>query len=789
MMRKLSYGLLFLLMVWGLLSCAKEEERAWDGPVIKLDLWCRNSVNTKADVPGDESLNENLIKTVDLYFYPGGQTSSAATYHYHQEPNTQGSAAFLMEVTSDLVNTRIFPVSPVQYDNALVLALVNCPSSILSEIGNSPTLAKIHEEVVTTNFVSNAVQDEFIMTGSVEITRRDAIVVAEGNIELERLACKLTVGLKVADQVDIPNPEGTKVARWEPMLKGMSIYLVDGVSNATLGGEAPTPSYVTYRDYAKYFIDPVTEEPIEKVGDYLYTEPMYMYPQHWVYGSTESPVKEPYLKLVIPWHRLDYGGYTSTQKQYYYKILIPEDERTDYKKMFASNNWYHINVDVKMLGSDTDDAKVALQDGLLYIAYWQDKDVVIKHATVGNARYLSVNDTEYSLNNLNTVEMGYTSSHPIEIVDVTVTRPYYGTMNSGDAYGATIKTDASGEKYLDYSTEQRKKLNNGVDWLSDTGTSVKYTHVLNNDYNNNNFDYSPYTVTFTIAHKDKKTDERYRRTIKLIQYPGIYIEATHNPDAIGDNPNSHYGYVYVNGDQLKMADFDKLYPSTGYVHDNNWRIVHYHEGGKDMYKINVTVLPAGSPFVIGDPRTPVYNNLDYTDFEKLPVVGGSLEAKRSLRWYHPTEISSRTTNMLAPSYRLTSKFYTGIEKDGVPFKEAQYRCASIQENGFPAGRWRLPTWGEINFISNLSSHSVFEVQFSKNGFYWAADGRAIYVDGTTIREATKAQMNNRLRDTKEGKRPIALMRCVYDSWYWGDEQVNIATPMWGDAPLRGDPTE
>lgn len=786
MMRRLSYGFLCLLMAWGLLSCSKEkeEQKLPEGPVIRMNVWCRSTTDTKTLVPGDESRNENLISRVDFYFFPGEQTSSAATYHFYQEPNTQGNASFLQEVTSELVNTKIFPVNPVQYNHTLVFALVNAPATVLNSLGEYPTLDRIQETVVTTDFRTKAVQDQFIMTGSTVIERRDEIVVADGTIELERLACKLTVGLKVEDYVDIvdaSDPE--KVARWEPMLKGMSVYLVDGVENASIGGEAVSPSYVNYREYAKPFLDQDTEAPIDKQGDYFFTEPMYMYPQHWIYGSTESPVKEPYLKLTIPWRRLDYGGYSGTQKQFYYKILIPEDLRADYKKRFASNNWYHINVDVSMLGADTDDAKVALQEGKLYIAYWQDKDVVIKHAVVGNARYLSVNRDTYELNNLNTVEMGYTSSHPIIIKDISVTRPYYGTYNvNTTAYGATIRQYENGEKYLDYSDAQRKALNNNQEWLQDTGISVVYTHKLNNDYSNSNFDYSPYTIRYTIAHLDLPDDPRYQRTITLIQYPGIYIEVTHNPDA-GDN--SHYGYVYVNGEQLLMSQFNALYPSTGNVHDNNWRLVHYHEGGKDMFKINVTVLPAGSSFVIGDPRSPEINNLDYSFKEGEAIEGGT----RSLKWYHPTEISPRTTNMLSPSYRLTSKFYTGIEKDGVPFKEAQYRCASIQENGYPAGRWRLPTWGEITFISNLSANKVFEVQFSNGGFYWAADGRAIYVDGSTIKEATAAQLNGRLKKTSDGQRPVCLMRCVYDSWYWGDGQVPIETPVWGDAPLRGDPTE
>ena len=95
MMRRLSYSLVCLLMMGGLFSCSREEEKAWDGPVLKMNVWCRNTVETRTSVAGDESRNENFISRVDFFFYPGEQTSSAASYHFYQEPNAQGNASFL----------------------------------------------------------------------------------------------------------------------------------------------------------------------------------------------------------------------------------------------------------------------------------------------------------------------------------------------------------------------------------------------------------------------------------------------------------------------------------------------------------------------------------------------------------------------------------------------------------------------------------------------------------------------------------------------------------------------
>ncbi|MEE3465391.1 MAG: hypothetical protein VZQ48_01435 [Candidatus Cryptobacteroides sp.] len=760
-----------------LVGCAREEagEQQEGNPVVKINVVCSDS-QTKDLIPGEPTYNENLIDWVDFYFFPGGNTSQAATYYIHKESGKQGSDSFLFDMTSDVVNTNLFPSFPTQVNTVLVFALVNCPAAKVAELGESPTLDEIYDVSVTSDFTDALPMSHFIMSGSATLTKQNQVVVASGTVEVSRYACKLTVGVKVASSVQIPDSSGERVATWEPMLGGMEIYLVDGSKTVQLSGEASTPDYFNYRNASRRFIDQTTELPIEQHGDYLFTEPMYMYPQHWTYGSTQGTDKEPYLKLVLPWMRLNSGGYNSTQKQYYYKIMIPEDVRSEYKCSFVRNNWYHINVDVSILGSDKDEANVSILDGLCYVAYWQDKDVVIKQAIVGNSRYLSVDKDEYTLNNLNEVEMDYTTSHPVELVEesITVTKPYYGTKGaSSSEVGGTIRENASG-KYIEYSLAQRKALNNGTDWLTNSGTSIVYRHKLINDINNAYFDYSPYYVSFTIRHLDRPDDERYMRTITLTQYPGIYIESTHNPDV--EQNNAHWGYVYVNGEQFLKSQCDNEAKTKGEVwkYQNNWRVVHYSKGGRDMFTINVTVLPSDSDLVIGDPRTNDPVDLDY-EFNTFVDVDG---VQRSLENYYPTDSStSRTVNMISPSFRISTK-YSGIEYLGLAYNYAVRRCAAIQENGFPCGRWRLPTMGEIQFIATLSAKGVFEEQFSANlPGYWAADGRAIVVSNGKV---TVVKDEDLTRDA-EGN-PKALMRCVYDNWYWGNDQVPVDQPTWGDAP-------
>ena len=125
--------------------------------------------------------------------------------------------------------------------------------------------------------------------------------------------------------------------------------------------------------------------------------------------------------------------------------------------------------------------------------------------------------------------------------------------------------------------------------------------------------------------------------------------------------------------------------------------------------------------------------------------------------------------MIAPAYRISTKL-SGIEWNGITYQKAKERCAAFQENGFPAGRWRLPTKGEVRFISQLSGYGYFEWQFG--GDYWSANG-AVNVNKNS---GVVTDSNKNLTSD------IALLRCVYDSWYWGDEQVSdLEQFTWADA--------
>ena len=811
-MRRLSYGLLLLLL---LVSCRREDV-SWMGQHLEITLDCAPALATKAEEDEDDIypqegvdllLHENLISTVDLFFYPGNEVASDAVYHVFKKYDEGKIRSDIMRLSlsSDIINSIIFP-SQNNITQCYVFAVVNYPgpeplvaqNEKGEDILTGTTLAQLEEKTVTTEFVKPGGDGEyshyhanFMMSGGsvMSLRGRSQILAGSTSIDLDRYACKMTVGVNVAPQVAKDNEV------WEPMLESMEIYLVDAVENVCLSGEMPEdPSYFDFSKNSMRFIDMETGEPIfDKDGDYLQTYPFYMYPQRWLYGNTQSPNKEPYLKLVLPWKRV-MGGYT--QRQYYYKIFIPDDYREENICSFVRNNWYHINIDVSILGSETDDDKVTPEVSF-YVWDWQDKNIVIKNADIGKARYLSVERDTCIIYNEPQARMSYVSSHPVIIKDdavdpIRVGRIYYGDKKSGDALGGTItkagKNDIfpEGTVYLSYNKEQRKALNGGEDWFKDKDSAIEFTHNLNNNYKDPNFDYSYYVIHYVLVHADHPESTQYRKEQTIIQYPGIYLDRTPNPDDIVNSGTSsttkHGGYVYINDAQYSQADYDRDANP-----ENFWRVVCYNGGGTDMYKISVTVLPPdedGTGFIIGDPRSKtskIYHpNVDYVAarYIKADKSVSGLNEKRELKYYYPTEESSRTENMIAPSYRISTKLSGTYRDTKISKAQAEYRCAAFQESGFPAGRWRLPTMAEISFSAQLSANGVFTYQFSS--LYWSANG-VVNVDqgkGTVTPEPNKHE---------------GFVRCVYDSWYWGDDRVlndeEDGMPsifVWGDEKVYAD---
>lgn len=780
-----------------LLSCVREPllERP-EGEGIVLDFLCVDPV-TKAGTDGvkdgEDPWNENYIKTVDVFFYTSNGVENDCVLHERFTPdNASGRVSLTLYADDGRINTLV----PGSANSFWVYAVANYPGTIVTDESNlsGTSVSHLKERELSCDFANapGHKQSSFVMDGLAEVKPVDksARLVAKGEVQLKRVAAKITVQLKIADQVKVDRVRVENDVEipyqeiWEPMITAetsVQMYIENAVCNTTLAAlPVNDPDYFSYKNNRMTFVKSTAAAD----ADFPWkTDPTYVYPQRWEYASKVSPTVEPTIKLILPWKRLsdEVNGVTYTQKQFYYKIIIPEDAReaegdVTFLRNFVRNNWYNFKMDVGMLGSETDGEAILLE-GTYFVMDWQDKDIVQKQASIGKARFLSIEPKEHTLYNENTLDMLYTSSHPVALnttkggttLDITATKIYYGSNNAGTSYGGgTIRTAganhpdySNGQKYIEYSAAQRKALNDGNDWVAVNGDYVTLTHALNNDISANEYlDTAPYIIRFNLYHADHNNDALYKQPVKIIQYPAIYIT----------NETSN-GYVFVNG----YTSGNTAYTQANNRGTNLGGIAARNEiddsGGNTnprLYSIHVTVLPGGSEYMIADPRT---DGTEAVITEPSGLNDGTN--------YRPAATDAR--NLIAPEFKIASSYG---KTDAMAYGAAQSRCASYQEYGYPAGRWRLPTMAEVMFMINLSSKKIIPELFTpddsvNDGGYWCADGVVFPLNDGTIEYRTAAQAAN----IHSGNH---WPRCVYDEWYWGTDQDSGHLTSWGGFQTSND---
>ena len=746
------------------------------------DLKTKSGTNGVRD--GENNWNENLISTLDLFFYPEEGTGSDCVLHQHFTPNeSDGDATVTTYTTDEFVTGTLVPTSRTSF---WVYAVANYPGTMIEDELDLSGTSVEELKAMSLNCNFSAVidaqhphrQNSFVMDGLAQVTgvEKENRLVAKGFVNLRRVASKITVQLAIASQVSVPRTrEENEVMidyeeHWEPMISGLQMYIENAVRNTTIGAKpVDNPIYFSYTGNRMYFTR--SSDPGDAQYPYV-TDPTYVYPQRWEYASKESPTKEPTLKLILPWRRLEdsENHVTATQKQFYYKIIIPDDPRpavadTTYLRNFVRNNWYHFKMNVAMLGSETDEAAV-LVEGKYYVVNWQDKDVVVKEAVIGAARFLSMEPKEYTLNNVPDLDMLYTSSHPVAlnttkggtVLDITATRVYYGKQNAGTSYaGGTIRTAGAnhadyenGQKYIEYSAAQRAALNNGSDWLRVDGEYIKFYHELNNDLSaGTSLDTSPYIVRFNMYHADHYDDAVYKQSIKITQMPALFVTA-----------EVSNGYVFVNGTgpgatgtgTTNVTDLGSIV-GRGSINDSG------DNTNPRQYTVKVTVLPSDSEYIIGDPRT------DGSEAIVTNVSGINDNGN-----YRPASTDARY--IIAPEVRIASSYG---KTSNLNYEAARARCASYQENGYPAGRWRLPTMAEVRYLITLSDNEIIPVLFTSGamntGGYTCADGVVFPIGNNQIEYRTTAEAES----IHNG---LHFPRCVYDIWYWGDDKDSDHMTSW-----------
>lgn len=464
----------------------------------------------------------------------------------------------------------------------------------------------------------------------------------------------------------------------------------------------------------------------------------------------------PHFKLSIPWKKTNQNSESWVTYDYTVPIGLNLNQ-------LVRNKLYVIRLHVSALGD------LNLLDESVYsykVCDWED---VSFEAELTRPKYFVVEEEYVEIYNKDSYSVNFSASDIVSAEIISIIKPDYSERKPiEDNYIYGGKDSTTGEATVNGSSLKADRKNNKgnvnsftLDIDNDTddgdGKSITLSHTLDNDMTSTGFDYVPYTVkvkaTMTIT--DSAGNETYMvKDITFKQYPEMYISADLNSDYDNDSDvNGNRGYAWVNNSYNTLGSLNGF--STGNSNSN-----------PSMITITTTALK-GSDFVIGDPRSIDVNNLGYSQFVSAPSVQGNT---RSLSYYYPTRSTDEAKSIISPKFRIASSY--GLTSS-ISITNARYRCASYQEDGYPAGRWRIPTAAEIKYIVTLSARGFITILFNDDGNYWAANGY-IYVpdydNGGSVTQTTGSS---------------AYVRCVYDEWYWGSEPIADKTKFtWGDEPRQ-----
>lgn len=766
---------------------------------------------TEADV---DNLNENKIESVILALYPSANPSDKAVYlETFDFTDTNTSTTLKVRLTNE-IRDRLFPTGSGSICSAFVIVNKPADSPAITE---EMTVSEMQRIAVSADFANRQGQNSFVMDGSTaNITYRTqgAREWAEGSIEVRRVASKISLAVKVADDVEV---DGVK---WTPDVDRIKVLIRNGVKNSQLNPSEFTPGAA---DYYSTSLSDRNEDYRERTfsdtgGDYPYalTSPFYTFPNSWGVADEHATT----MTLMVPWKKQGANTYETC----YYTVPVTKGNS------IGRNISYSVKINVNMLGSFTPDDPFELENLSYYAVEWGSVDIDVD---INDIRYLVVDQNAFTMNNEQLLNIPVYTSHPVTVKSVVLKYYRYNTTaqgkereititpeieketenkNSGKGiYTCTYNTRDDGSSYVAYDHPLKlwtpyNSSNRTVSLTGHGSESAATTAINSIAYYRSSTDdaYSRYIAEVTIVHTDKigEADESlYTETLTITQYPQIYITSTENfYYQQNNNPVSPtFGNMFCNANNTAAYENDGWtityywYAAAG-LYTNNPASTN---ANSNQYVINITQLNAGADYIIGDPRTSTYTDMNgwknnfgnngqnapNNNWASAPALyygPNDGNRNRRLKYYYPSDESDNKERWIAPAFRIASSY--GVCWP-MTYNEAKARCAGYQELGYPAGRWRIPTVAEIEYIMKLSQESKIPTLFNTNSKYMSAQG------------VVETTFNSEGKLTSPDKTASSAVRCVYDEWYWNDVLTTTQTQTapdgttipkytftWGDRP-------
>lgn len=760
-------ALLLPLLFWT--GCGRETMPSEGIPDHCIEITLKGlapSLTTKASSRGADAYNENLVKSVDCFFYPNGATTSDAVFMAlgrGAEPVAEGdSTVYKVKVFfTDADANRMF--GSTVSGTCQLFVVCNAP---LSYSGHTD-VASLKELVVENDFTAQTVQSSFVMSAdeiaTVTLTTVGDNRSATGRIKVTRAAAKIQFFLLIPDEFE---DEAGQI--WEPVHDaGIGISMSNAVKRGKVDGEyvVQTSDYITYGSRAVTELDP--SDLINGHEDFTYSHvPFYSYPCAW------SDLSDYAASVVfrIPWKIRGENNYRYRKYQ-----LNPNVGTMDLQR----NKYYRTFVKVASLGGADKESIVIIPECDYEIIPWMNESASgggqgIVPGELVTYKYLVIDHPEQVINNEPKVYFTYVSSSPIASVRINTIK-YYVNANANPETTQNVNRTVSADSQ-DVST------NAGVITVDKSNPGyVTFNHSLDNMY-------SAITIYATITNEDGCTQDvvaEQNPSISLYRKAksgdvfvnGYFARVANSPFGTRFSQGGSYYYrdpksTYNNSNAVTMPNPSREYGTTIYAGATSGSLSTFYTTEVRISSFNTsnntyTYTYGGSEhtevYRIGDPRKTteeVYNS-SWSLYPYLYYNNTAQGANEA--WQEPLKIlttsqNAEDQNIVAPKF-LVSSSLNAMLTSGLPtFDQAVSRAAVYQETGYPAGRWRIPTEAEMAFIVARQQDGTIPDLYVANSDYWSGSGRLMNISSS----GTKITM-------KDGNGEQQSVRFVYDLWYWGDE--------------------
>ena len=735
--------------------------------------------------------NENLIKRIDYFFFPlnaegGVDDETEYVYTNYLTPTDDGLNGSYSTVIEPGVLSQVFPDGATQ---AMVFAIANyvdkyganndmtgeedapLPNTDLPE--DAKTWKALHDlEVGPTFFYDDKDPDFllrwphvlptdddnlfFVMTGEVVVDLMTTGSYAiDAEVPLKRLASKVSVNFTYENCLE---EKTSGNIMWVPQStdKQTRVYLSNAIEHTTIGGPltrdyvedswgtATVPLGNGTRDIFEYAYNFMNDVPVidGKKTAHFYTYPI---------NAEEGDDNQPYLKLVLPWNGYKYYGTDEDptydpedpnwvlykQVEVYYKIVLPRETIKD------PNCIYEYSVNVNIIGSDKE-VKIIGEEYV--VKNWLSGEPISANVATGRYISLEIPKDEYDMY-VDEIDINFVSSGTV----VPIIKEIYQLDLSGSAPVKQYFMQDDEVTASDALKTAKGLTNADIEGWVDIPENTSYLKInhpldnrlLINGQKNTAFDMSPYVYVVTL-HLEEEEDDTFDRTLTITQYPSMYATSVKSNGVVFVNT-----YSYAN-------------PADGSGTGTHWAWNNRNTQTNTQRRIGSIVDPDGvdgtgtnnSQYSIIVHPTVLDEALDLVIGEARVATGSTMQYINNLTNYKGGRDDDAAKKVVSPGFMIASSYGKTQPLDS--FDRAKERCATYQENGYPAGRWRVPTAGEIKFLIQLSDAGFIPSLF--NARYYQSDGSYYESSGSTSNSI--------------------YVRCVYDTWFWGEEPYQENATSW-----------